>query len=169
MNLLATDRLEEILGAVGFRGLICPRTQSEAIYLNPRTVGAPLDPIDLGPYIDGALTKTALSREEIRLFVHLARQVDDGEAQVLAVCANRSLAVATDDRKAQRVATEMGLTVTTTPELVMAWAADVQPPSVAAAIADIEWRARFRPRPTDVARSDWDRLKAGETYARDST
>src|SRR5919108_3941785 len=86
MNLLATDRLEEILASNGWRGVVCPRTQAETVYLNPRASGASRETIDLGPHVaSGTLIGTTLSEDETATYVRLAADVDDGEAQVLAV------------------------------------------------------------------------------------
>jgi predicted nucleic acid-binding protein len=162
MNLVATDQLDAVLAASGFTGLIAPKTEAEALYLNPRTAGRSPDPIDLSSLIAASvLRRTALTDDEVREFVALAREVDDGEAQVLAICSKRGIAVATDDQKARRIATERGIRLMGTPELIIQWAAGAESVAAAAAIQDVEARARFRPRPSDPLRAEWDRLKGG--------
>lgn len=162
MNLLATEHIEAILAANGRRGLVCPRTEAEAIYLNPRSPGLPRERIDIEPLVAaGVLARTVLDTFETSTFVRLAALVDDGEAQVLAVAVHRALPAATDDRKARRLAIDLGLSVFSTPELVMAWASRTTPAESAAAVLDVEVRANYRPRPSDPLRSEWDRLKAG--------
>jgi predicted nucleic acid-binding protein len=164
MNLLATDRLAAILAANGARGLVCPKTRAEAIYLNPRVAEAPRDAIDLGPDLaSGALLETQLTADEVATFIRFAVEVDDGEAQVLAVGVHRGLTVATDDRRARGLAAREGIAARTTPDLVLEWArlggadADAQ----RQALIDIETRARFRPKPSDAAWPEWDRLRSG--------
>ena len=162
MNLLASDHIEAILAANGHRGLVCPRTEAEAIYLNPRSPGLPRERIDIEQLVAaGVLARTVLDAAETSTFVRLAALVDDGEAQVLAVAVHRALPVATDDRKARRLAIDLGLSVLSTPELVMAWASRATAAESAAAVLDVEVRANYRPRAADPLRSEWDRLKAG--------
>jgi predicted nucleic acid-binding protein len=74
--------------------------------LQPLTEASILVPCDLSP------------GPETVLFVELARQLDDGEAMALAIAKTRGWPLATDDRKAARVATGHGVCVITTPELV---------------------------------------------------
>lgn len=163
MNLLASGHPSEVLAANGRRGLLCPRTEAEAIYLNPRTPGTPPETIDVGPYVaSGTLRRAVLDAAETATYVRLAAEVDDGEAQVLAVGLERGLVVATDDRRARRVATRLGVGLLSTPELVVIWAGDpdTKAANVAPAILDIEIRARYRPRTTDPNRTSWDSLRS---------
>jgi hypothetical protein len=162
MNLLASDHLREVLVVPGARGILCPRTEAEAIYLNSRIPGSPPEVIDLAPHIaSGTLTKTSLDPTETGTYVQLATEVDDGEAQVLAVGHHRGLVVATDDRRARRVATRLNIGLLSTPELVIAWASDPTTlrAAVGPAISDIEVRARYRPRAGDSNRAGWDLLR----------
>lgn len=162
MNLLASDHLSDVLAANGRRGLLCPRTEAEVIYLNPRTLGSPPEAVDLAPHIaSGTLVRAVLDAAETATYVQLATEVDDGEAQVLAVGIHRGLVVATDDRRARRVAARLGVGLLSTPELVVIWAAapQTQGATVAPAILDIEIRARYRPRTADPHRTAWDGLK----------
>lgn len=57
------------------------------------------------PIGSGTLTVTALRSEELVAYTELG----DGEASSIAVAANRSLVIATDDRKARRISVERGL------------------------------------------------------------
>ena len=109
------------------------RTEAEAIYLNPRSPG--------------------LSRERI--------DIERLAAGVLARTVHRSLPAATDDHKAGRLAIDLGLSVLSTPQLVIAWASRATAAESAAAVLDVEVRANYRPRAADPLRSEWDRLKAG--------
>ena len=162
MNLLATDQLGPILDASELAGLICPRTEREALYLHPRVASDPRDVIELGHFVSaGILSRTELDSAETARFVELAKRVDDGEAQVLAVCEHRSLTIATDDKKARSLAAELGVPTLSTPDLVFAWCATVSDAECAAALLDIEVRATYRPGATDPHRAEWDRRKAG--------
>lgn len=162
MNLVATDHLSDVLAANGSRGLLCPRIEAEVIHLDPRTLGMDPEAVDLAPHVaSGTLVRVVLDAEETATYVRLATEVDDGEAQVLAVGMHRRLTVATDDRRARSVATRLGIVLLSTPELIMIWAADPQTQAahVSPAILDIEIRARYRPRIADPNRTAWDRLK----------
>lgn len=162
MNLVASGHPSDVLAANGRRGLLCPRTEAEVIYLNPRSPGTPPELIDLGPYVtSGTLVRTVLDAAETATYVRLAAEVDDGEAQVLAVGFERGLVVATDDRRARRVATRLGVGLLSTAELVVIWAAapQTEAANVAPAIFDIEIRARYRPRTADPNRVAWDALR----------
>lgn len=164
MNVLATDRLEEILVANAARGIVCPRTRFESMYLNPRSPSGQRQTIELAPYIAaGILVETTLDEDEMATFIRLAAEVDDGEAQVLAVGLHRGLIVATDDRRARNVAAREGIGLRSTPELVLRWAERSARPAHEhrQAIIDIEIRARFRPRLGDPSRQAWDRLRNG--------
>jgi hypothetical protein len=164
MNLLATDRLEEILAANGLRGVVCPRTRAETVYLNARAPGASRETIDLAPHIAaGTIVTTTLSEDETATYVRFAAEVDDGEAQVLAVGLHRGLAVATDDRRAMRVGAREEVKLLSTPELILRWAhhSGGSTDDLSQAVVDIEVRARYRPRPADPNRAEWDRLRDG--------
>jgi len=88
------------------------------------------------------------TEEEIEIYVHFAREVDDGEPSSLAIAKSRNLTVATDDRKAIRLASESGIGVITTPELVERWVRNTSPTEaeIILAILAIERFAKFRPR-----------------------
>ena len=84
-------------------------------------------------------------------FIHYATLFrSDGEAMCLAIAEQRGWVVATDDRKAIRVAQQAGLTVVSCPALVKAWV-DATGPDQAAlnkVLQDIQVLAQFKPNPT---------------------
>ena len=65
-----------------------------------------------------------LRHDEYASFVEFASMVDDGEAEALAICASRHLVLATDDRKARRIALERDVPVrlTSTASMMRHWA-----------------------------------------------
>jgi predicted nucleic acid-binding protein len=74
----------------------------------------------------------------------------DGEAMCLAIAEQRGWIVATDDRKAIRVAQQAGMTVVSCPALVRAWA-DANGPDQSTlhkVLQNIEALAQFKPNPT---------------------
>ncbi len=111
--------------------------------------------IDLSKALEAGLLRECHFEgpSETDAFVRFASMLDDGEAACLAIAATRGWTVATDDRKAIRIANQEGVATLTTPELVRCWV-DVEAPGadeIAAVLRRIEASARFRP-PRD---SDW--------------
>jgi len=107
-------------------------------------------PIDLQPYLAaGLLAPCDLeTHEEIELFVQMAAQLGDGEAACFALAAKRGWALATDDRRARRLAAESSLTVITTPELVKLWAKNTHASDeeIGTVLQNIQRFAYFTPR-----------------------
>lgn len=112
-----------------------------------------------------AVTVHELTEAELELFVELARNVDDGEAATLAAAHVRGWTMATDDRKACRVADALGLPKpVTTSRLLHRWSRDAGPPvqRVREILLIIEQQARFRP-PSDDDDYQWWRSIIGLT------
>jgi predicted nucleic acid-binding protein len=110
INLAATDRLPQIAQATDVTFTIVRQAVQEVGHLRDVADGQTiLTPISLSHYDSATLEIVGLAQPEYSLYVDLARTVDDGEAATIAVAAKRSLPLATDDRKARRVCTEIGL------------------------------------------------------------
>ena len=75
----------------------------------------------------------------------------------LALAERRGWVVATDDRKAIRVAQQAGLTVASCPELVKAWAAATTPSQAVLkkVLQDIQVLAQFQPNPSMPEHGWW--------------
>jgi predicted nucleic acid-binding protein len=92
--------------------------------------------------------RTAFNQQELDQFAYFAaRFQSDGEAMCLAIAEERQWIVATDDRKAIRVAQQAGLTVVRCPELVKRWATATGADQAALnkVLRDIQFLARFKP------------------------
>jgi hypothetical protein len=115
--------------------------------------------IDLGDAIAAGYIKSCQldGQDELDAFVRYAMELDDGEASCLAIAASRNWTVATDDRKARRIASENGITLTSTPELIQKWVAETSPveATIVESLRSIERFARFRPRRTDPLHGWW--------------
>lgn len=115
--------------------------------------------IDLGPAIAaGTIQKCQLEgQDELDAFVRFAVELDDGEASCLAIAKSRGWTVATDDRKARRIASENGIALIGTPELIQKWANATAPDeaTVGALLRRIERFARYRPRRSDPLYGWW--------------
>ena len=86
--------------------------------------------------------------EESRLFVQLAVRLDDGEAACLAIAKNRSWILATDDRVAANLASELKVEVVNTAEMVKMWAtqSSANRKAISEIINNIQTYAKFVPR-----------------------
>ena len=96
-------------------------------------------------------------QEEIELLVQMAIQLGDGEAACFAIAAKRGWVLATDDRRARRLAADSGLAVITTPELVKLWAENTNAGDreVVAVLQNIQRFAYFTPRANSPEYAWW--------------
>lgn len=118
-------------------------------------------PIDVQAIAEeGHLGLIPLVAADLDRFVSLARELDDGEASVIAIAASRRWTVATDDRRALRVAARLGLDLVGTPYLLNRWAKSAEAETVGAALLNVESRARFKPRADDPHRNWWDEQRS---------
>ncbi len=105
------------------------------------------------------ITLVDLRNDELPTFVDLARHLDDGEAASLAVAVHRRLPLATDDRKARRLAQTRtpAVEIVTTAGLLRGWAADHDKSAarVSDTLRSIELRASFVPGRSDPHREWW--------------
>lgn len=159
LNLLATDRVGEIAEIISPSRLVCPGVSGESLYLRSTVPDGPPQAVDLGPLF-GQNVFTAcplVDGPEEELYVGYSLELDDGEAMSLAIAHARNLALATDDRKARRLATENAPVVTllSTPQIVRAWAEGRDPAQVASVIRAIHGRARFCPSEDDPSQQWW--------------
>jgi len=115
--------------------------------------------LDLQPFTRSGLLVQAhpQTEQEIADYVEFAGEVDDGEAQALAIAKNRGFAILTDDHKAALLARYAEVPVITTPILLRQWAD--RDPAKAARLKDIVRRistlARFNPRADSPDRNWW--------------
>lgn len=91
----------------------------------------------------GDLRIVDLEPDELTTFAELALRVDDGEAATLAVSVHRGWSVATDDRKAQRLARDLEPPIEpiTTSAFLHGWASEQEEPAerVAEALRSSGW------------------------------
>ena len=166
INLLAVGGLREWLPVLDLRWHVPSAVMGEALFLRAtdETGKTVKEAVDLRPLVaDGVIGVCDLdSAEETALYVRLAAELDDGEAMALALAKSRNWILATDDRKARRLAGDLAVAVLTTPELMKRWAdaASPAPGELAAAIRRIRELARFVPS-DDVPLHDWWLQNAG--------
>ncbi len=154
IDLLASGRAEEILRASGLAWHLPVAVQGEVRYQrrhDAAQAGAILtDPADLSPYIASGLLIPCQPddpQEQARFVQYATVFRSDGEAMCLALAESRGWTVATDDKKAIKVAEKAGLKVISCPQLVKAWADATRPDAatVARVMTDIQTLAQFRP------------------------
>jgi hypothetical protein len=156
--------LDELAQLKGTTWYVCDAVMAETEYTREfSSDGFTRAPMDLARFIDRGLLRSARPENsaEMQDYVDFATEVDDGEAQTIAVARGRGYALLTDDYKASRLASELGLSIVSTPALLERWGRLSR--ANAARLRDIVRRisvlARFNPR-ADSPHRDWwrDRL-----------
>jgi predicted nucleic acid-binding protein len=160
INLYGSQRPIDVLRAIG--GMhVTPQVRKECLGIraeDPENPGSLLSvQIDLSVAIEQRLlTQCDLSAYELESMVAYARELDDGEASSLAVAKVRGWKLATDDKKARRIATDEGIAIVSTAELMRHWAQTDRLPTaeIAKAVRAVTRYARFAP-PANDPRADW--------------
>lgn len=156
INLEATGEPELLLAALSDSCMLCDVVSRESIFLRAEQQDLPAQRIDLDPLFQAGILHPcqAETPEEEALYVALAAELDDGEALSLAISSVRGYGLATDDRKARRLAGELGsVPLFSTAEILRSmnsWSDE----KMRETIRRIEFRARFMPHPT-MPLSDW--------------
>ncbi len=102
-------------------------------------------PIDLAAVInEGILSRCDCeSDEESDLYIELAARIgDDGESMGLAIAKCRGWSVLTDDKKARKIANELGVGVIGTTQVMKQWS-DIEKPKAAELAIALESIERF--------------------------
>lgn len=169
INLYASQRPQSLIGAV-FDGVVIPKqVLSESLFIRRPGEDDPgqlvLSAIDVDLLVAEAGVKVAELDQghELELFVRLAGILDDGEAACEAIAFSRGLDLATDDRKAIAVASDLGLEVVTTPEILMRWIDATSPEGeeIREVIKNIERFGRFKPHHASPHAKWWDENGSG--------
>jgi predicted nucleic acid-binding protein len=157
LNLLASDEVENILGVGARKFLICDAVAREVMCL--RADGLDADAFEM-IRVDCLVTAGVLkicsleSPLEESLYVNYAGLVGDGEAMSIAIAEARGYSIATDDRKARRVASEALLDVRRlffTSDFIRQWADEtmIADERLKTALLKIRKRASFFPPKSD--------------------
>ncbi len=142
------------LPAIGWQWHLCEAVMKEAEHTREYGEGGlpVFVPLDIGQLVAKGMLKRVVPGTESELadYIDFASEVDDGEAQALAIAKHRGYTLLTDDRKAIRLAASPDVAVTTmsTAEVLRVWAG-LAPANVARLgeiIDRIENLARFTPR-----------------------
>jgi hypothetical protein len=162
INLYASGKEGSIIQACG-EFWVSTQVQDEALRIRRVDEDDPTrlvsQEIDLGDAITaGQIQKCQLEgQDELDAFVRFAMQLDDGEASCLAIAKSRGWTVATDDRKARRIASENGILLVSTPELIQRWIDATSPDEATAGalLRRVERFAKYRPSRSDPLHGWW--------------
>jgi hypothetical protein len=163
IDVLASGHAETILRATGHAWHLPTAVKAEVQFVrqhDPAQPGAFVNvPVDLSPHVSSGLLGICQPDDSVERarYVHYASHFrSDGEAMCLALAESRGWPVATDDRKAIRVAQQAGLTVISCPELVKTWADAIKPDRavIVQLLTEIQTLAQFRPNPS-MPESAW--------------
>ncbi|MCH8044504.1 MAG: hypothetical protein IID44_12365 [Planctomycetes bacterium] len=136
INVYASGRPLPILRSLGGDLFLSDVVRGEALSIRCRDVDNEGE--DVGSLVPEAIDLSAAfqagliqecqveGESETESFVNFAMELDDGEAASLAIAKCRGWTVATDDRKAMRVAQSHGIPTLTTPEIIKIWAEDAR-------------------------------------------
>ena len=162
LNLIASGQAEAILLSLRATCLVATAAAKEVIYIRADDPREPAHVVSIEPWIDAKLVVLASpeGRNEEDLYVQFASQLDDGEAMSLGICQSRGYILATDDRKARRLASSLkpaAAAVLTTAEILHRWATltDVKAELLRDTMSAVERRARFLPPQDDPFREWW--------------
>ncbi len=164
INLYATGEMAAFLGESSWTFYIARAALAESLFIRSHDAeGNPTrEPIDFAHLISpGLITITEIGdANEIELYVQLAAELEDGEAMGLAIAKVRGWVLATDDRKANRLANKLGVKVLTTPELLQDWAKCMKVPQtkLGAMLRRVESSARFVPAADAPGHAWWSEL-----------
>jgi predicted nucleic acid-binding protein len=159
-NIATAGKLEEVVPQTAMIWHVPSAVAHEAIFIRKKDAAGTVfrQELDLSPlFASGILQPCPLAGgAETELYVGLAADLADGEAMGLAMASSRGWLLATDDRKARRVAEELGVQLICTPQIVRRWvdAAQPDPAVVVSMLTAIEQLAKFVPPPT-FPESDW--------------
>jgi hypothetical protein len=154
LNLYASGRFVPILIALRHDWYLPAAVERESqMYRQPDPADPEkliVVPIDLAPAIEaGVLSRCDCNcDEETALYIELAARIgDDGKSMGLAIARCRRWSVLTDDKKARRIAQELGVAVLSTTGVMKQWAETVSPSAdeLSATLEAIERFANYRP------------------------
>lgn len=162
LNLLATGVSVAVLETLEGKCFVCSAVIDEAIYIRSDDPTQPREAISANPWLQAGLVDVISPNDplEEELYVQFAADLDDGEAMSLAICRARGYALATDDRKARRIAGEQALPsvpLLSTSQIIHHWASrtGTTAEELKRVLSAIEIRARFIPPHGDPLREWW--------------
>jgi len=164
INILASGKVGEILASTQ-AFYIGEQASKESLYLNQyddesmKRIGRMK--VDLMPLLanDSLVLCKLETGEEYERYLYFAERLDDGEAEALALALSRNWTVATDDKKAVRIAGEHGIKTISTLQIVMHWVKKnrVGKKELQEVMTAIHRLASFFPSPRLPGYDEWER------------
>ena len=170
LNLYASGRFREILERAGYAWQLPRAVESESQTYRQPDPADPTQlirvPIDLTVAFQTGLIQRCdcQTDAEVKLYVELtARLGDDGESMGLALAKCRGWSILSDDKKARRIAAELGVPTLSTIQVLQAWvqATSASVVEQAQVVQAIELYANYQPGRSHPAKSWWEHAKAG--------
>lgn len=162
INLAATNRIHHVAEALSFTFTLVQQAAAEVGYLRETADGEfARAQIDLNHYDSECLEVVRLTTAEYPRYVELARIVDDGEAATITVAAERTMPLATDDRRARRLCAELHIPEPLrTVHILHAYADAVRLPDgdIRDMLVNVRDRASYQPPRSDPDRTWWEDL-----------
>lgn len=163
IDLIASGHANAILQASEYTWHLPVAVKAEVKYIlqyDPNQSGKLVSvEVDLGPLIESKVLILCQpdNDQELSRYTQFAVQFrSDGEAMCIALAESRDWTLATDDRKAIRIAKQSGINVLSSPQIIRRWA-DVANPDrsiLEKALQDIQLFAQFRPN-TSMPEYQW--------------
>jgi predicted nucleic acid-binding protein len=162
INLHASGEPELLLKGLSNWCMVCDAVSRESIFLRAEQKDLTPQSIDLAPLFQAKILQAcqADTPDEEALYVSLAAELDDGEALSLAISSVRGFGLATDDRKARRLAKEIGSVPLFSTAEILQSINSFSNETVREMIRRIEFRARFMPHPTMPLSTWWSTHRA---------
>jgi len=167
LNLLATGVGLSVLESLEVDCFVCSAVADETIYVRSDDPTEAREAVSVDAWLPSGAVMVVNpgSPLEEELYVQFAADLDDGEAMSLAICRARGYALATDDRKARRIAGRLAppsVQLLSTSQIVHHWAArtGATPGELNRVLSAIELRARFKPPHDDPLREWWMRTRS---------
>jgi predicted nucleic acid-binding protein len=151
INLLASGRFDDIAGGCGLNIAIAATVAKETMYLH-NSAPNEREKINLTPLFENGMLQilAAESENEKLRYIELALNLDDGEAESVAIAEARKFALATDDKKARNLIQKEGLKIElwSTCALLQHWQNKCSIPNdeMKSILTNIFSRARYRPK-----------------------
>jgi predicted nucleic acid-binding protein len=165
LNLLATRRAPELVGALRVQLIVVPAVRMEAVYLNgpPNETGEVVrEPADLGPLEASGLLRVMEPGEDAAdALVAAAAELADNDAASVALAAALGVQLVTDDGKERRVCQNLFPRVEVVSTLALlrqaAGAVGLDRESMRVMLRDLRVRGSFEPPRSDPNRGwFWD-------------
>jgi len=151
INLLASGQFEDIASGCGFQFAIASLVARESLYLRNAESGE-RERISLEQIVERRILEilNVESEAEKLRYIEIALDLDDGEAESIAIAEARSHALATDDKKARNIIQLRGLKIElwSTCGLLRHWQNKclVSDNDLAGILENISIRAKYRPK-----------------------